>query len=425
MVVFSANMKTLYFDCFSGISGDMTIGALLDLGLDLDYLRAELRKLPVEGYSLEASRVVRSNISAMKFDVRMSNGEGGDHHHDHPEHHSHHHHTHHHHKASEILAMIRKSGLNANTKRIADAIFTKLAISEGRVHHIAPEDVEFHEVGAVDSIVDSVGAAIGFDALGVERFVCSPINVGSGFIHCQHGIYPVPTPATADLLRNATIYSKHANTELVTPTGAAILAAVVNEFSVLRGTAVERIGYGAGTKQFQDFPNCLRLMVCSDREEVQQPESPTANTIVVIEANIDDMTPQNLAYVTERLLEVGALDVVTVPVQMKKGRAGHLLQVLAPPNRREALEEVIFLETTTIGLRYYGAARSVLERESVSVTTEYGVVSIKVSRRNGQVLNFAPEYEDCARIARANNVPLKEVQAAAIKAYGGEGVRKS
>jgi uncharacterized protein (TIGR00299 family) protein len=228
----------------------------------------------------------------------------------------------------------------------------------------------------------------------------------------------VPTPATADLLRNATIYSKHATTELVTPTGAAILAAVVNEFSVLPGVAVERIGYGAGTKQFQDFPNCLRLMVCSDRAEAASShEPPESDTIVVIEANIDDMTPQNLAYVTERLLDAGALDAVTMPIQMKKGRPGQLLQVLAPSNRREALEQMIFLETTSIGLRYYTAARSVLERESISVKTEFGDISIKVSRRNGQVLNFAPEYEDCARIARASNVPLKEVQAAAMKAY--------
>ena len=417
-------MKTLYFDCFSGISGDMTIGALLDLGLDLNYLRSELKKLPVEGYQLEASRVVRSNISAMKFDVRVENGHDQHHEHHHDHHHDHGSH-HHHHKASEILSMIRRSTLNENTKRIADAIFTKLAISEGKVHHVSPEDVEFHEVGAVDSIVDTVGTAIGFDALGVDRFVCSPINVGSGFIHCQHGVYPVPTPATADLLRNATIYSRHATTELVTPTGAAILAAVVNEFSVLPGVVIERIGYGAGTKQFQDFPNCLRLLVCSDREDAARAHgAPSSDSIAVIEANIDDMTPQNLAYVTDRLLEAGALDVVTIPVQMKKGRSGHLLQVLAPDNRRGALEELIFLEATTIGLRYYAATRSVLERELVIVKTEFGDVSIKVSRRNGQVVNVAPEFEDCARIARSSNVPLKDVQAAAVRAYGQGGTRE-
>ncbi len=414
-------MKTLYFDCFSGISGDMTIGALLDLGLDLEYLKSELRKLPVEGYELQASRVVRANISAMKFDVVVGGvkDEGYSHHH-HEHDHDDHHHDHHHHKASQILAMIRQSGLNANTKRIADAIFTKLAISEGKVHHIAPEDVEFHEVGAVDSIVDTVGAAIGFDALGVDRFLCSPINVGSGFIHCQHGIYPVPTPATADLLRSATIYSKHATTELVTPTGAAILAAVVDEFGLLEGVAVEQIGYGAGTKQFQDFPNCLRLMVCSERkEEARLHEPPAVDTIVVIEANIDDMTPQNLAFVTERLLEAGALDVCAIPVQMKKGRPGHLLQVLAPPNRREALERIVFQETTTIGFRHYAADRSVLERELVEVETIHGTITVKVSRLDGKVTNVAPEYEDCARIAREKNVPLKDVQALAVQGYFG------
>ena len=414
-------MKTLYFDCFSGISGDMTIGALLDLGLDLEYLKAELQKLPVEGYELQASRVVRANISAMKFDVVVGGvkDEGYSHHH-----HEHaqgdHHHDHHHHKASQILGMIRQSGLNANTKRIADAIFTKLAISEGKVHHISPEDVEFHEVGAVDSIVDTVGAAIGFDALGVERFLCSPINVGSGFIHCQHGIYPVPAPATADLLRSATIYSKHATTELVTPTGAAILAAVVDEFGLLGGAAVDQIGYGAGTKQFQDFPNCLRLMLCNERkQEARLHEPPGVDTIVVIEANIDDMAPQNLTFVTERLLEAGALDVCAIPIQMKKGRPGYVLQVLAPPNRREVMERIVFQETTTIGLRYYAAGRSVLSRELIQVDTIHGKITVKVSRLDGKVTNVAPEYDDCARIAREKNVPLKDVQALAMQRYFG------
>lgn len=411
-------MKTLYFDCFSGISGDMTIGALLDLGLDFEYLKAELRKLPLEGYQISASRVVRSNISAMKFNVVMNENQGHDHHHHHEHHHDSHQHDHHHRKASQILAMIRDSGLNANTKRIADAIFTKLAISEGKVHHMPPEDVEFHEVGAVDSIVDTVGAAIGFDALGVEKFVCSPINVGGGFIHCQHGIYPVPAPATADLLRGATIYSKHVSTELVTPTGAAILAATVGEFSSLGGMAVETIGYGAGTKEFQDFPNCLRLLLCTDKSvEAQKHESPAADTIVILEANIDDMTAQNFAYVCDRLLEEGALDVCTLPAQMKKGRPGHLLQVLAPPNRWEKIERLIFEETTTIGVRHYSAARSALERTSVRVETVHGPIAIKVSKLDGKVVNSTPEYEDCAKVAREKGIPLKDVQAVALREY--------
>jgi uncharacterized protein (TIGR00299 family) protein len=408
-------MKTLYFDCFSGISGDMTIGALLDVGLDFKYLQAELRKLPVEGYELKTSRVTRSNISAMKFDVLVE----GEEHHSHDPYHEHHHdqehgHTHFHRKASEILDMIRDSNLTLNTKRIASEIFTKLAISEGKVHHIPPEDVEFHEVGAVDSIVDTVGAAIGFDALDVERFLCSAINVGSGFIHCQHGVMPVPAPATADLLRDATIYQKHAQTELVTPTGAAILAAVVNRFGNLDGFSAQRVGYGAGTKQFPDFPNCLRLMLGEER-----PVSPTRESadVMVIEANIDDMNPQNFAYVSEKLLQAGALDVFSVPVQMKKGRPGQMLQVLVPSGLEDHLSRLLFEETTTIGLRTYPVHRTTLDRVFVEVETDYGTVKIKVAKMNGQVVNFAPEFEDCARIARETNVPLKMVQALAINAY--------
>jgi uncharacterized protein (TIGR00299 family) protein len=266
-------MRTLFFDCFSGISGDMTIGALLDVGLDFDYLKTELSKLPVAGYDLKTSRVMRANISAMKFDVLVEGDSpdahehqiyGHDHNphgHSHDEHHEHEHshdshwsgQKHFHRKASEILSMIGDSALNANTKRIATAIFTRLAISEGTVHHMPPEDVEFHEVGAVDSIVDTVGAAIGFDALEIERFVCSPINIGGGFIHCQHGIYPVPAPATADLLRNATIYSKHVSTELVTPTGAAILAAVVDQFEPLESFVTRKSGTAPVRKHSRSF----------------------------------------------------------------------------------------------------------------------------------------------------------------------------
>src|SRR5437762_958330 len=327
-------MKTLYFDCFSGISGDMTIGALLDLGLDFAYLKTELKKLPVEGYELRASRVMRSNLSAMKFDVLME-GAGENHRHEH------HHggYSYFHRKAAEILSMIRDSNLTAGAKRFAVDIFTKLAISEGKVHNVRPDEVEFHEVGAIDSIVDTAGTAIGFDALGAGKFLCSPINIGSGFIHCQHGIMPVPVPATADLLRHAPIYQKHAQTELVTPTGAAILAAVVNRFGPMPAFSSERIGYGAGSKQFPDFPNCLRLML---GEEQQLSAQARKGDVTVIEANIDDMTPQNFGYVTEKLLAAGALDVFTMPVQMKKGRPGHLLQVLAPPDAAEALSRIIF-----------------------------------------------------------------------------------
>ena len=225
---------------------------------------------------------------------------------------------------------------------------------------------------------------------------------------------PVPAPATADLLRQATIYQKHAQTELVTPTGAAILAAVVNEFGPLGGFVTERIGYGAGTKQFPDFPNCLRLMLGEERGAAAQPASAE---VIVIEANIDDMTPQNFGYVTEKLLAAGALDVFTVPVQMKKGRPGHLLQVLAPAEAADGLSRIIFQETTTIGIRRHTVDRTTLAREFVTVETDYGTVKIKVSKLDGRVVNVAPEYEDCARIARETGVPLKQIQALAIKAY--------
>jgi len=445
-------MKTLYFDCFSGISGDMTIGALLDLGVEFGYLQEELKKLRLDGYDLKVSRVIRANISALKFDVHVDGPDSGAHDHDHRHHagghapghghghgdahdHAHSHHPeppgpsaqgsdnkghHHHHKASQILDMIRDSGLNANTKRIATSIFTKLAISEGKVHHIAPEEVEFHEVGAVDSIVDTVGAAVGFDALGIERFVCSAINVGGGFIHCQHGIYPVPAPATAELLRHATVYSKHVTSELVTPTGAAILAAVVNDFSALPGVAIDRIGYGAGSKQFEDFPNCLRLLLCSERDVSRSSLPGTTGAdggIIVLEANIDDMSAQNFAYVCDRLLEAGALDACTVPIQMKKGRPGHLLQVLAPPNRWEQLRQIVFQETTTLGVRHYEAHRSSLERENVRVETEYGPVSVKVARLDGRVVSATPEYEECARIAKNKGIALKDIQRIAVREY--------
>jgi uncharacterized protein (TIGR00299 family) protein len=283
--------------------------------------------------------------------------------------------------------------------------------------------VEFHEVGAVDSIVDTVGAAIGFDALGVERFLCSPINVGGGFIHCQHGVYPVPAPATANLLRNATVYSKHVSTELVTPTGAAILAAVVNDFSALGGFSIRGIGYGAGSKQFQDFPNCLRLFIGEEQAEAPRVHAHLqVDEIMVIEANIDDMTPQNFGYVMDRLLENGALDAGAIPMQMKKGRPGHLLQVLAPFNRWEQLMQIIFEETTTIGIRRYVAKRTALEREIVRVETPYGVVGVKVSRLEGRIINAMPEYDDCVRIARERSVPLKEVQALAVKSLSIDGI---
>ena len=428
------HVKTLYFDCFSGISGDMTIGALLDLGVDFDYLKTEVGKLPLAefdaGFDLRVSSVLRAKIKATKFDVVVA-GEShhahGPAHHDHsdahrqgPEHaHSHEHSDdpgggHFHRKASDIIRMIQKSGLSSPVRERAVAIFEKLAVSEGQVHDIRPEDVEFHEVGAIDSIVDVVGTAIGLDALEVERFMCSPINIGGGFIHCQHGVYPVPAPATANLLTHAPVYSKHVDAELVTPTGAAILAATIDEFGPMDGFQIESIGYGAGTKSFAAFPNCLRLFLGT---VVPPNQTVSKDAVVVIEANIDDMSAEALAYAGEKLLASGALDVVTIPVVMKKGRPGYLLQVLAAPGAEQMLSRTMFEETTTIGLRMRPMSRRVLDRETVAVETPHGKVALKVSRFEGRVVNVSPEYDDCARLARETGRPFHQIRDDAIKSY--------
>ncbi len=426
----ASDVKTLYFDCFSGISGDMTIGALLDLGVDFGYLKTEIAKLHLlddfgfdAGVGLRSCRVDRANISAIKFDVVVRE----DVHHRHsrahvddpvnsdPEEHANDHdHGRGHRKASQIIDMVKESKLGPNIQARAVAIFEKLAISEGQVHDTPPEDAEFHEVGAIDSIVDVVGAAIGLDALEVDRFLCSPINIGGGFIRCQHGVYPVPAPATVNLLVDAPVYSKHVDVELVTPTGAAILAATVDRYGPMDGFKIKSVGYGAGSKAFDGFPNCLRMFVGVDAPSAGPPPK---EDIVAIEANIDDMSAEELAYAAEKLLSTGALDVITLPVVMKKGRPGHLLQVLAVPENEELLSRTIFEETTTIGVRSRPMSRRVLEREMVTVETSHGKIGIKVARFEGRVVNVSPEYEDCAELARKTGLPFHQIRDDAVKSY--------
>ncbi len=404
----------------------MTIGALLDLGVDFGYLKTELGKLPLldeSGFDTEvdlrSSQVIRANISAVKFDVVGEGLEEG-HSHSHGHGHDHEHgdqgHTdvHFHRKASEIVDMVKRSSLSPKVSEQAVSIFEKLAISEGRVHDLPPEDVEFHEVGAIDSIVDVVGTAIGLDALEVGRCLCSSINIGGGFIHCQHGVYPVPAPATANLLIHAPVYSKHVDVELVTPTGAAILAATVDRFGPMERFEIKGIGYGAGSKSLGDFPNCLRLFL---GDEVSGGRAAAEEEIVVIEANIDDMSAEELAYAGEKLLSMGALDVITMPVFMKKGRPGHLLQVLAIPEHQEVLSRLIFEETTTIGIRSRPMSRLVLDREILTVETPHGKIAVKVARFEGRVVNVSPEYEDCARLARETGLPFHQIRDDAVKSY--------
>ncbi|MEP7272932.1 MAG: nickel pincer cofactor biosynthesis protein LarC [Acidobacteriota bacterium] len=409
-------MRTLYLDCFAGVSGDMFLGALLDSGLELEALNLELRKLDLPGYHLEAARVDRSGISATKFDVIVDPATGeqaGKHAHKHENEHDHgHSHAHDHRTLSSIRQMIERASLDSRVKQRALGIFQRLGEAEAKVHSVPIEAVQFHEIGAIDSIVDIVGASIGLDLLKVDRVRCSALHLGSGSFECAHGTYPVPGPATAELLRDIPVYSGAIEGELVTPTGAAIVASVAESFGPLKGLRIERIGYGAGSREYPRFPNVLRVFLGSDDI------TSTPTEIVVIETNIDDLNPQLFGYVLERLFAEGALDVFYVPVHMKKGRPGVLMTVLGRPEDRERLSAILFTETTTLGVRYRFEQRDVLNRHSVIVTTPFGEIRIKVARdSNGQQLNHAPEFDDCLKAARQHQVALREVQLAATIAY--------
>jgi pyridinium-3,5-bisthiocarboxylic acid mononucleotide nickel chelatase len=433
-------MRTLYLDCFAGISGDMTIGALLDCGLDFELLKSELAKLGLEGYELSLERVDRSGISAAKFNVvtarhhhehqhshsHSHKHHHGEHSHTHEHHHEHHHehqhghshehshehsHSHEHRPLSAIKQMIAASTLSETVKRRATAIFERIGEAEAKIHGIPVESVHFHEVGAVDSIVDVVGACVGLEALGVGRVVASPLHVGSGTFKCDHGTYPVPGPATAEILRGAPIYSKEIQGELVTPTGAAIVAEVAAEYGPLPLMRVERVGYGAGTRTYPKFPNVLRAVLGELEVKDETPDR-----VAVIEANIDDTNAQVFGHLMERALAAGALDIFYTPVQMKKNRPGVLVTLLCAVPDRERMIDLIFRETTTLGVRHREEQRTVLSREHVTVATEFGPVRIKVARDGqGQVVNYAPEFEDCREAAEKHRVAVREVQAAVMR----------
>ncbi|HMD33003.1 MAG TPA: nickel pincer cofactor biosynthesis protein LarC [Candidatus Acidoferrales bacterium] len=393
-------MRIAYFDCFSGASGDMLLGALVDSGLELPRLEAELRRLPLPDWSITAEKVKKKGIAATHVRV-----------------HTHEHHAHR--GLSEILRLIEQghqAGLSARAAERASAIFRRLGEAEAKIHDVPVEKIHFHEVGAVDAIVDIVGASAGFDLLGIDEFYASPLNVGAGRVEAAHGVMPVPAPATAELVKGAPTYSTGIERELLTPTGAAILTTIVQRFGPQPPLKLEAIGYGAGSAELPSQANVLRLFV---GESVPQGETPRGfdETISVIEASVDDLNPQVYAYFAERALAAGALDVTSAPLQMKKGRPGQLITVLAPPGRADALTDLFFRETTTIGVRAWEARRRVLAREIVSVETPYGPIPVKVSRMNGRVLNAAPEFEDCRRIALDRGAPLKQVLAAAAAAF--------
>ncbi len=382
-------MKLAYFDCFSGISGDMVLGALVDAGLDIRQLEAELRKLPLDSWSISAERVKRKAIAATKVHVEA----GPQHHHRH---------------LSDILKMIDSASLAPRAAENACKIFRRLGEAEAKVHNIPVEKVHFHEVGAVDSIIDIVGSAIGFDLLGITEFSCSALDVGSGRVQTEHGILPVPAPATADLLRGAPTFSSGVQKELVTPTGAAVATTLSSSYGKMPPMLISAVGYGAGSADLAEQSNVLRLLL--GESVPRQAAAGSADSIVsVIETNLDDMSPQIYGYFVERALAAGALDVFSTPVQMKKNRPGQLVTLLCEVSSRSRLIDLIFHETTTIGVRTYEVHRQTLNRETVPVETPLGPIRMKVSRMNGTILNAAPEYEDCQRIAAQKGIPLKEV----------------
>jgi uncharacterized protein (TIGR00299 family) protein len=430
--------RVLYFDCFSGISGDMVLGACLDAGLPFDELRQALGTLAVSGYDVRASRVLRCGVAATKFDV-IDGGESSastvgatlgaaalgsheDHLSDVADHAAHHHpgsavhhHAHEHRTLAQINQLIEQSGLSPAGRERAKALFFRLAETEAAIHQVPIDRIHLHEVGALDSIIDIVGSVFALEWIHADRVVCSPLNVGGGMVRSAHGVFPVPAPATLRLLGRAPIYGGDVQNELVTPTGALLATSYASSFGPVPAMTVERVGYGAGARNNPETPNVLRLLV----GEMTDPRS--SERVLVLECEIDDMNPQIFGIVMERLYQAGALDVYYVPVQMKKNRPGTLLTVVASPERTEALSAIIFAETTTIGLRRHEVERERLARETITVATPLGPVRFKLARRDGRVVNAAPEFDDCARLAVKRGRTVKDVQALAVQCYGTRG----
>ena len=384
-------MTIAYFDCFSGISGDMTLGALVDGGVAIEALRAELEKLNLPGYEITALKVMRAGISATKVHVCLNEEEQPARH------------------LADIRKIIEASKLSSSIKQKSIAIFERLAEVEAKVHGTTPDQVHFHEVGAVDAIVDIVGSVIGLEELGITTLVSSPVNVGSGTIKTAHGTLPVPAPATAELLTGVPSYGSSTPFELTTPTGAVILSMLASNFGPMPQMQVGRIAHGAGGRDLAGQPNVLRLLIGEPTTLYNEDSS------VIIETNIDDMNPQVYDYIIEKLMKQGAQDVYLTPIIMKKGRPAILLSVLADKRSSDAVLDTIFRETTSIGVRIREVGRKKLDREMKEVDTIFGKVRIKISKRGDEVLTITPEYDDCRRIAEEKQVPLKTVMEEARK----------
>jgi len=426
----TVSMRIAYLDCFSGISGDMFLGALVDVGVSPKLLEETVAALDI-GAGLEITRVTRGGISATKVGVYAHGEKDGPRegestkrpHHDHSSSHKHgdgqgHGRAHSHSRGlREIREIIGKAAISESAKLTSVRIFEGLGKVESEIHHVPPEEVHFHEVGAVDAMVDIVCAAVGSEALVVDEWICSRLNVGGGTVECAHGTLPVPAPATLELLKDAPVYSSGPQVELVTPTGAAIVKTLASGFAAFPAMRVEKIGYGAGSREFPGLPNVLRLTI--GEADKHATTGTSHETIAVLEANLDDLSPQVLAYAAEKLLADGALDVFSAPVQMKKSRPGTLLTILAKPEDVDRLTKLIFTETTTLGVRRRDEQRQTLSRRWETVKTSWGDVRIKIASMNGSIANYAPEYEDCRALAAAHQVPLKRVMEDAIRVYSG------
>jgi len=382
-------MRIAYFDCFSGISGDMTLGAMVDLGVPVDWLEETIKSaLGLTRFSLASETVHRSGIAAKKIDVRVSDTADRDY--------------------AGIRKMIENSRLSARVAENSLSMFARLAAAEAQIHGCPVDEVHFHELGGVDAIVDMVGAALCIDQLGIEVVKASPIAVGSGTITCAHGRLPVPAPATAALLAGVPVYGTDIRTELATPTGAAIITTLAEDFDVLPDMVIEKTGYGAGQRDFKEQPNVLRIIIGA-------PAGHCAETMEMVETCIDDMNPEIFGYLTQRLYEDGAADVYLVPIHMKKGRPGTMVQVLCTRARQSAVIDRILMETSAIGVRHYSVKRHILARETVVVATPYGSVTAKRVRTPDGQTRVAPEYESCREIAAAQNQPIRLIYEAVLK----------
>ncbi len=402
-------MKTIYFDCFAGAAGDMLVGALLDLGLDFTALEAELEKLGVEGYSISNDSVLKQGVTSSKFRVNITHETH--HHHHHEEGHSHGA-AHHGRSYRQIREMLEKAPIPEAPKDRAISAFHRLGVVEAGIHGVGLDEIHFHEVGAVDSIIDVTGYFLGLHMLGVERVAASPPPVGSGFVQCAHGRMPVPAPATAKLLEGIPVAQSNLEGEVLTPTGALLLGESAAFFGPMPEMTIERVGYGAGDKDQPDTPNVVRAFLGESAASTEGEGPPT--TIAVLEANIDDMSPELFPHIIEGALKTGALDAFSIPVTGKKGRPAQLLTILSPLAKQDALTRFLFRETSTLGVRHRTTARAVAERAWVEVELPWGRVRVKTGTFEGKLTNLAPEYEDCRRLAEESGVPLKGVLEAAL-----------